>query len=89
MLVPMMKIGIVRVRVPQRLVAVPMRMRLGDGSVVRMPVMLVVGMKMFMLQRLVLMLVIVAFREMQPQAEGHEAPREQQPERRRLAQERD
>jgi hypothetical protein len=70
----MMRVGIVRVGVMQRLVAVPMRMKLGHRALVRMLVVFVMYMTMFMLQRAVLMFVNVAFDEMQPESHAHEPP---------------
>jgi hypothetical protein len=66
MAVPVMQVGVMRMGVAQRRVAVPMRMRFADRPVMRVPVMRVVPMAVLMFERLVRMLVLVAFGEMQP-----------------------
>ena len=64
--VPMVKVRIVRMLVGDGLVPVPMRVRLDDRSVMVMLVMLVMDMRMLVFQRLVDVLVLVSFGEMQP-----------------------
>ena len=52
--------------VAHRLVAVPVRMRLGDGFVVTMAVMRVMAMRVLVIQRFVNVVVFVPFRKVQP-----------------------
>jgi hypothetical protein len=52
--VPVMKITIVRMGVDHRLVPVPMRMRLCDQPIMLVLVMFIVGMAMFMFERVML-----------------------------------
>ena len=66
MAVPVMQVGVMRMGVAQRRVAVPMRMRLADRPVMRVPVMRIVPMAVLVFERLVRMLVLVAFGEMHP-----------------------
>ena len=68
MTVPVMKIGIMRVTVDERLVAVPMAVRFAWRVVRPMRVLMVLVMLMpvFMLDRLVAMLMLMAFGQMQP-----------------------
>ena len=66
MTVPVMQVGVMRMGVAQRCVAVPMRMRFADGPVMRVPVVLVVSMAVLVFERLVRMLVLVAFGQMHP-----------------------
>ena len=76
--VAVMQVGIVGVRMPQRLVPVPMGVRLRHGAFVGVLVVLVVHMAVLMFKNVVLMLVAVAFGEMQPEAQTHEEPGERQ-----------
>jgi hypothetical protein len=80
MTMPMMKIGVVRVAVYHVNVSVPVSVwlpgRVGHG--VLMLVMNIVTMPMPMLERLVTMFVLVAFSQVQPQANAHQAARENQ-----------
>ena len=71
--VPMMNVWVMRVDVHQRLVPMRVRVRLARRIIrnVQVPMVLVVRMEMFMLQRLVYMLVLVTLRQMQPHAERH------------------
>ena len=66
MAVPMMQVGVVRMRVAQRRVAMPMRMRFADRPVMGVPVVGVVLMDVLVFERLVPMLMVVAFGEMHP-----------------------
>ena len=66
MAVPVMQVGVMRMRVAQRRVAVPMRMRFADRPIMRVPVMRVVPMAVLVFERLVRMLVLVVFGEMHP-----------------------
>jgi hypothetical protein len=52
-IVPVMKIRIVRMGVDYRLMAVPMRMRLGDRSIMLVLMMLIMEMAVFMFERVV------------------------------------
>jgi hypothetical protein len=64
MAVPVMQVGVMRMGVAQRRVAVPMRMRFADRPVMGVPVMRVVSMAVLVFERLVRMLVLVALGEM-------------------------
>ena len=66
MAMPVVQVGVMRMGVAQRRVAVPMRMRLADRPVVRVPVVRVVSMAVLVFERLVRMLVLVPFGEMHP-----------------------
>ena len=66
MAMPVMQVRVMRMRVAQRRVAVPMRMRFADRPVMRVPVMRVVSMAVLVFERLVRMLVLMAFGEMHP-----------------------
>ena len=76
--VTVMDVWIVRVRV--RKFVMPMRVGMGfTGWIARsvgMPVMLVVSMQMIVFEPFVVMLVLVAFRQMQPDAKAHQNPRD-------------
>ncbi len=71
----MVQVWVVRMRVDQRLVAVAMDMRLAaiPGGIVRVPVVRIVHVLVFVLQRLMRVLVRVALREVQPHAERHQS----------------
>lgn len=66
MAMPVVQVGIMRMGVTQRRVTVPMRMRFADRPVMGVPVMRVVSMAVLVFERLVRMLVLVAFGEMHP-----------------------
>ncbi len=68
----MMKIGIVRMPVPERLMPVPVRMRLACRGFVAVLMMVVVHMTVLVLDRLVRGVVLVAFGQMQPEAKSHQ-----------------
>src|SRR5258708_22130731 len=76
MLMPVMDVGKVRVTMPQFCVHMPVRVRFPSrfGAIVAVLVMLVMNVPMFVGHLLVTMLVLVAFCEMKPDAEGHEGP---------------
>ena len=80
MTMPMMKIGVVRVAMYHVNVPVPVSMwfpgRVGHGML--MLVMNIVTMPMLMIERLVKMFVLVPFSQVQPQANTHQAARENQ-----------
>ena len=79
--VPMlvMKVWIVHMRMPHRLMAVPMRMRLRDRPVMDMLMVFVMNMAVLVLQRFVVMLVRVAFSEVEIKADCHQGARHKQP----------
>ena len=56
-----------RMLVPHRLVLMPVRVRLGYGTIVMMLMVIVVDMTMLMRQRLVRMFMLVPFGEVEPQ----------------------
>ena len=89
MAVPVMQIRIVGVFVPDRLMPMPVRMRLRYGSIVPVLVVLVVNVAMFMLQDVVLMLVLMPLGKMQPKTKAHQQSRQQQLKRQRLVQQRE
>ena len=73
MRVPVMQIGVVRMRMHERCMAMRVGMRFGAvPRVVRMPVMFVMDMRMAVLLRRMPMQMLVAFREMQPHASSHQ-----------------
>lgn len=83
----MMDVGEVRMLVTHRDVRVAMRMELVPvpRGAVRVPVMVVISVRMLVFLRLVLVFVLVAFRQMQPDAQGHQGTARRQRERHRLA----
>lgn len=74
MLMAVMGVGKVGVTMPQLHVHVPVRVRLPRwlAAIMAVPVMLVVHVPMLVGRLLVPMLVLVALRQMKPNAEGHE-----------------
>ena len=66
MAVPVMQVGVMRMGVAHRRVAVPVRLRFADRPVMRVPVMRVVAITVLVFERLVRMLVLVPFGEMHP-----------------------
>ena len=76
--VPVVQIGRVRVLVAHRLVVVPMGMRLGIWPIMGVLMMVVVMVGVIMFQRLMQVIVIMPFRQMQPQPDGHQNPRTNQ-----------
>ena len=66
MAVPVMQVGVMRMGVAQRRMAVPMRMRFADRPLMCVPVVRVVSMAVLVFERLVRMLVRVVFGEMHP-----------------------
>jgi hypothetical protein len=81
MAMPMMQIGIVRVTVPQWFVVVPVRMRLAHRPVVPMLMVLVMSVVMFMFERIMLVLVVVALSQVHPKSETHQDASENEPHR--------
>ena len=71
--------------VPERLVPVPVRMRLGDRPFMSVPMMLVMDMTVFVLDRLVRMVMLMAFDQMQPEAKSHQRAGDDELNRDRLA----
>ena len=71
-LVAMMEVRVVRMPVPEPVMPMPVRMRLGRRPLVGVLMMLVVDMPVFVLDRLVRMVVLMAFGQMQPEAERHQ-----------------
>ena len=73
----MVEVGIVRVSVADRRVAMPVGVGLAGRVLrrVRMLMVVVVHMTMLVFQRLVLMRVFVPFGEMQPDADAHQRSR--------------
>ena len=61
-----MQVGVMRMGVTQRPMAVPMRMRFAHRPIMRVPVMRVVPMAVLVFERLVPMLVIMPLGEMHP-----------------------
>ena len=74
--VPMMNVRVMRMDMHQRLMTVWMRVRLSRWITrsVQVPMMLVVQMKMFVLEHLVNVFVLVTLHQMQPHAERHQCP---------------
>jgi hypothetical protein len=64
--VSVMQVGVMRMGVAQWRMSVPMRMRLRHRSVMRVLMVRVVPMAVLVLERFVLMLVLMAFGEVQP-----------------------
>ena len=64
--VPVMQIRIMRMRVAQRRMVVPMRMGLRNRLLMLMPVMAVVPMTVLVFQPLMLMLMVVPFGQVRP-----------------------
>ena len=89
MAVPVMQVRVVRMGVAQRRVAVPMRMRFADRPLVRVPVVCIVSMVVLVFERLVRMLVLMAFGEMHPKPEPHQETGEREVRGHRLVQEAD
>ena len=74
MIMPMMNVGIMGVRMAQRhmLMGVHMRLLAVPAVLVRMLVMGVMAVCMRVKQRFVLMIVLMLFRQMQPDTPGHQ-----------------
>jgi hypothetical protein len=72
MFVAVMKVWIVHMPVPERLMPVPVRMRLGHRAFVGVLMMLVVHMPVLVLDRLVRVVMLMAFGQMQPEAKSHQ-----------------
>ena len=82
----MVNVRVMRVDMHQRLVSMRMRVRLSRWVIrrVQVPMVLVVAVEMFVLQRLVPMFVLMPLRQMEPDAESHQCPAQQEPPRNRL-----
>lgn len=78
MLVPVVHVGIMGMLVRNRLVNMPVIVRSGGFVVAAMgmPMMLVVDVGMAVLQAIMVVLVLVALRQVQPHAQGHERRRD-------------
>ena len=76
MAMPMMQIRIVRVFVPHRIVAVPMGMRLCHRPVMLMLMLMMVVMAVgvVVLHRVMAVLMVMPFSQMQPQPNRHQQP---------------
>ena len=85
----MVHVRVVGVDMAHRPMAMPMGMRLRHGAIVLMLVMLIVDVAVLMLQWLVLVLVRMPLRQMQPKADAHQTTGNQQLRRHRFAKERD
>ncbi len=85
MFVTVMKIRIMRMPVAERRVPVPVRMRLGHASSMGVFVMGVVDVAVFVLDRLVRVVMLMAFGQMQPEAKSHQRACEDELHRDRLA----
>src|SRR4051794_22750645 len=71
--VTVVQVGIVRMFMPQRLMAVPVGMRLRRAqSFMRVLMVLVMHMSVLMFQKLMLMFMLVPFRKVQPHTESHQ-----------------
>ena len=66
LVMPVMQIGIVRMRMVQGFMTVPVRMRLRHWPIMEMLVMVVMCMTVFMFQPVVLVFVLMTLREMKP-----------------------
>lgn len=84
MTVPVVKIGVVRVPMPHRLMPVHVGVRLRDRPIVCMPVVLVVDMSMFVFERVVLVFMIVPLGKVQAKANGHQYTRKNELQRKRV-----
>ena len=71
MVVPMMRIGIMGMRMCQWLMPMPMAMRTGDGLGMLVLMMLVVNVFVIMLQRFMGMRMFMVLGEMQPYTRAH------------------
>jgi hypothetical protein len=87
--VAVMKVWIVRMPVPQSVMPMPVRMRLGDHAFVRVLMMGIVDMAMFVLDRFVHVIMLMAFGQMQPEAKSHQRAGEGELSHERLTEEND
>ncbi len=74
MFMAVMEIGVVRMPVPQRLMPVPVRMRLGHRPFVGVAMMVVVDMGMLVLDRLMPMVMGMPFGQMKRDPKRHQHP---------------
>ena len=72
MIVAMMEVRIVRVGMPGRCMAMPMRVRLGYRAIVGVLVMRIMNVDMLVLHGVVGMFVVMALRQMQPETKSHQ-----------------
>ncbi len=72
MWVAVVQLRIVRMGMSQSLMAVPVRKRFANRSIVAMPMMCVVDMDILMLQRLVQVVMLMVLSEVQPQSDRHQ-----------------
>lgn len=75
---PVMQIRIVRMRVPHRLVAMGMRVWFVaiPVEIVFMLVMIIVGVRVFVIKRFVLVFVLMVLADVQPDADAHQCARD-------------
>lgn len=87
MAVPMVQVGIMRVPMHKRSMLMPMGVWLARRIVrrVRVVVMFIVDVPMLVLHHVVPMLMLMAFREVRPQADRHQTARRNEPKRQGLA----
>ena len=81
----MVDVRVMRMLVSQRFMPVPVRMRLGHRPLVHMAMMVVVDVAVLMLDRLMRVVVLMAFGQMQPEAKRHQRAGEDKLSRERLA----
>ena len=81
----MMEVRVVRVAVSQPVVPVAVRMRLRRRTLMGVLMMGVVDMIMFVLDRLVCVIMLMAFGQMQPEAKRHQRAGDDELSRERLA----
>ena len=82
--VAVMKVRVVRMPVPERLMPVPVCMRLGHCAFVAVLMMRVVDVAVLVLGRLVRVVMLMAFGQMQPEAKSHQRAGEDELNRDRL-----
>jgi hypothetical protein len=71
-LVAMMQIGVVNVFVQERFVTMPVCMRLAHSPVMQVKMMLVMDVAVLVFDRIVLVLMVMAFGQMYPDAKAHQ-----------------
>lgn len=87
--VAVMKVGIVRVFVAHGGMTVQVRVRLGDRAVMTMLVVVVMNVLVFMLDLFVAVLMLMPFREVEPEAKSHQDTRCAEPPRQFVSQQND
>ena len=85
----MMQVRIVRVGVAHRFMTMPVGMRLGHRSVMRVLMMFVVDVAVFVLQQFMDVFVRMPLGKMNPETDAHQDAGEQQPHCKRFAEESD